>query len=150
MKAKNIEVSAGQVKLKGCNILGVYVIEPTIHNDERGYFFESYNESNLAQVGINLDFVQDNESSSVKGVLRGLHFQKKYPQAKLVRVTEGMVYDVAVDIRKESETYGQWFGTILSAENKAQLYIDAGLAHGFLVLSEKMKLKKQRREIIVN
>jgi len=117
-------------------INGLYVIEPKVFGDSRGYFFESYNKNDFAEEGLNVSFVQDNESRSVKGVLRGLHFQIKYPQGKLVRVTDGVVFDVAVDLRKDSKTFGEWYGLELSSENKKQFYISEGFAHGFLVLSE--------------
>ena len=117
-------------------IEGVYIIEPKVFGDNRGYFMESYNESVFKANGLNYNFVQDNESKSKKGVLRGLHFQIKYPQAKLVRVIEGEVFDVAVDLRKDSKTYGKWVGVILSSENKRQFMIPRGFAHGFVVLSE--------------
>ena len=126
----------GQIKVTPCEIEGLYVIEPTVHRDERGYFVETYNERDMAEAGLDLHFVQDNQSMSVKGVLRGLHFQKEYPQGKLVRVIKGEVFDVAVDLRKGSETYGKWFGVTLSDENKKQFYISPGFAHGFLVLSD--------------
>ena len=115
---------------------GVYIIEPKVFGDNRGYFFESYNENVFKAAGLNYKFVQDNESKSKKGVLRGLHFQKTYPQAKLVRVLDGEVFDVAVDLRKGSKTYGKWVGVILSSENKRQFMIPRGFAHGFVVLSE--------------
>ena len=105
--------------------------------DERGYFMETYNQKDFEEAGLGMTFVQDNQSMSVKGVLRGLHFQKQYPQGKLVRVVRGKVFDVAVDLRKDSQTYGKWFGVELSAENKKQFYIPEGFAHGFLVLSEE-------------
>ena len=117
-------------------IEGLYIIEPKIFGDNRGYFFESYNEAEFKANGLNYKFVQDNESKSKKGVLRGLHFQKTYPQAKLVRVLDGEVFDVAVDLRKDSKTYGKWVGVILSSENKRQFMIPRGFAHGFIVLSE--------------
>lgn len=117
-------------------ISGLCVISPTIHGDNRGYFFESYNKRDLEEAGINIQFVQDNQSMSIKGVLRGLHFQKKYPQTKLVRVVKGSVFDVAVDIRPDSDTYGKWYGIELSEENKKQFLIPKGVAHGFLVLSD--------------
>ncbi len=126
----------GQIKVTACPIEGLYVIEPTVHGDERGYFVETYNKKDMEEAGLNMEFVQDNQSCSVKGVLRGLHFQKEYPQGKLVRVVNGTVFDVAVDLRKNSKTYGQWFGVELSAENKKQFYISEGFAHGFLVLSD--------------
>lgn len=117
-------------------IEGVYIIEPKVFGDKRGYFFESYNENVFKAAGLNYKFVQDNESKSKKGVLRGLHFQKTFPQAKLVRVLDGEVFDVAVDLRKGSKTYGKWVGVILSSENKRQFMIPRGFAHGFVVLSE--------------
>ena len=117
-------------------IKDLYVIEPTIF-DHRGYFMETYNENEFKKAGLNVDFVQDNQSKSKKGVLRGLHFQYKYPQGKLVRVIKGKVFDVAVDLRKNSKTYGKWYGVYLSEENKKQFYIPEGFAHGFLVLSDE-------------
>jgi dTDP-4-dehydrorhamnose 3,5-epimerase len=115
----------------------VFLIEPQVFGDKRGFFFESYNQAKFEQaIGRKLTFVQDNHSKSFKGVLRGLHFQDPKPQGKLVRVTQGEVFDVAVDIRKGSPTFGKWVAEILSAENKKQLWIPEGLAHGFLVLSE--------------
>ena len=118
------------------NIKGVFVIETKRYGDERGYFTETYQESSFSNAGLSYRFVQDNQSKSRKGVLRGLHFQKTHPQAKLVRVIEGEVFDVAVDLRKNSETYGQWVGEILSAQNQKQLMIPRGFAHGFVVLSD--------------
>ena len=126
----------GQFEFETCEIEGLVVVEPKVFGDERGYFFESYRINEFKENGIVSDFVQDNQSMSRKGVLRGLHFQKNYPQAKLVRVISGEVYDVAVDLRKGSKTYGQYKGVILSAENKRQFYIPEGFAHGFLVLSD--------------
>ena len=117
-------------------IEGVYIIEPTAYGDNRGYFMETYNEQDFKTAGLNYTFVQDNQSSSRKGVLRGLHFQKTYPQAKLVRVLKGEVFDVAVDLRKGSETYGKWVGVLLSEENKRQFMVPRGFAHGFVVMSE--------------
>lgn len=117
-------------------IKGLCVITPAVHGDNRGYFMETYNERDLQEAGINVHFVQDNQSASTKGVLRGLHRQLNYPQSKLVRVIVGSVFDVAVDLRKDSETYGKWFGIELSAENKKQFFIPRGFAHGFLVLSD--------------
>lgn len=117
-------------------IKGVFVITPQIFGDDRGYFMECYRRSDFAQYGIDKEFVQDNESRSTKGVLRGLHFQKKHTQGKLVRVTHGEVFDVAVDVRPGSETYGQWVDVVLSSEKKNLLYIPEGFAHGFLVLSD--------------
>lgn len=123
-------------KVTACPISGLYVIEPVVHGDDRGYFVETYNQRDLAAAGLNMNFVQDNQSMSTKGVLRGLHFQKQYPQGKLVRVIRGRVFDVAVDIRPGSETFGKWYGVELSAENFRQFYISEGFAHGFLVLSD--------------
>ena len=126
----------GQIKVTKCPIEGLYIIEPAVHGDRRGYFMETYNQRDMEEQGLNMVFVQDNQSMSVKGVLRGLHFQKQYPQGKLVRVIRGRVFDVAVDLRAGSETYGQWYGLELSGENKKQFYISEGFAHGFLVLSD--------------
>ena len=117
-------------------IEGVFIIEPKVFGDSRGYFMETYKEDEFKNAGINYDFVQDNQSKSHKGVLRGLHFQKTHPQAKLVRVISGEVFDVAVDLRKGSPTYGKWVGVILSAENKKMFMIPRGFAHGFVVLSD--------------
>ncbi len=117
-------------------IEGLCVITPAVHGDKRGYFMETYNENDMKQAGLDIKFVQDNQSASVKGVLRGLHRQKNYPQTKLVRCIVGSVYDVAVDLRQGSETYGKWYGVELSAENKKQFLIPKGFAHGFLVLSD--------------
>lgn len=117
-------------------IEGLCIIEPTIHGDARGYFCETYNQKDMQDAGLDMVFVQDNQSMSVKGVLRGLHFQKEFPQGKLVRVIKGCVYDVAVDLRSGSETYGKHFGVELSEENHKQFYIPEGFAHGFLVLSD--------------
>ena len=115
----------------------VLVIEPKVFGDERGFFYESYNEKAFHEAtGLDVQFVQDNHSKSARNVLRGLHYQVQQPQGKLVRVVQGEVFDVAVDIRKDSKTYGQWVGEILSADNKKQLWIPPGLAHGFVVLSE--------------
>ena len=127
----------GKVKRIETGIDGLYVIEPTVFEDNRGFFMESYNKRDFEEIGINTDFVQDNHSKSVKGVLRGLHFQKEYPQAKLVRVIKGEVYDVAVDLRKDSKTYGKYYGVLLSEENKKQFFIPRGFAHGFLVISDE-------------
>ena len=126
----------GKIRVTTCEIEGVYTIEPSVYGDERGYFMETYNQQDLAAAGLNMTFVQDNQSMSRRGVLRGLHFQKQYPQGKLVRVICGEVFDVAVDLRAKSPTFGNWHGEILSAENKKQLYIPEGFAHGFYVLSE--------------
>ena len=112
------------------------VITPTVHGDTRGYFMEPYNQKDMEEAGLTMTFVQDNQSCSTKGVLRGLHFQKQFPQGKLVRDIRGKVFDVAVDLREGSETYRKWFGIELSEENKKQFYIPEGFAHGFLVLSD--------------
>ena len=123
-------------KISETGIKDLLVIEPQIFGDNRGYFMETYNEQELKKLGLNYKFVQDNESKSKRGVLRGLHFQKTHPQAKLVRVIEGEVYDVAVDLRKNSPTYGKYYGVILSNENKKMFMIPRGFAHGFVVLSD--------------
>lgn len=122
-------------------IKGLYVIEPTVFGDYRGYFMETYNYNDFKEAGLDMVFVQDNQSKSRKGVLRGLHFQKKHPQGKLVRVISGEVFDVAVDMRKDSPTYKQWHGIILSSDNKKQFYVPEGLAHGFLVLSKEAEFE---------
>lgn len=119
------------------DIEGVFIIEPTTFGDERGYFMETYQYNDFAAAGIDVKFVQDNQSMSKKGVLRGLHFQKQFPQSKLVRVIRGEVYDVAVDLREGSPTYGKYVGVLLSAENKRQFFIPKNFAHGFLVLSDE-------------
>ncbi len=116
----------------------LYVIEPLVFEDSRGYFLETYNKKDFNETNIKTAFVQDNESRSKKGVLRGLHFQTRYPQGKLIRVTKGKLFDVAVDLRKGSPTFGEWEGFILSEDNKRQLYIPEGFAHGFLVLSDEV------------
>ena len=126
----------GQITVEKCPIEGLYVITPAIHGDARGYFSETYNQRDMAEAGLTMQFVQDNQSSSVKGVLRGLHFQKQFPQGKLVRVIQGSVFDVAVDLRKNSATFGKWFGIELTEENHKQFYISEGFAHGFIVLSD--------------
>jgi dTDP-4-dehydrorhamnose 3,5-epimerase len=126
----------GQIKVTKAPIEGLYIIEPAVHGDSRGYFMETYSVRDMAEHGLNMVFVQDNQSMSVKGVLRGLHFQKQFPQGKLVRVIKGRVFDVAVDLRSGSATYGQWYGVELTEENKKQFYISEGFAHGFLVLSD--------------
>lgn len=117
-------------------IEGLCVITPAVHGDSRGYFMETYNLRDMQEAGINLTFVQDNQSCSTKGVLRGLHFQKQFPQTKLVRVIKGRVFDVAVDLRSGSDSYGKWYGVELTEENKKQFLIPKGFAHGFLVLSD--------------
>lgn len=117
-------------------IEGLCVITPAVHGDNRGYFMETYSQRDMEEAGINITFVQDNQSCSTKGVLRGLHFQKQYPQTKLVRVIKGKVFDVAVDLRTDSDTYGKWYGVELTEENRKQFLIPKGFAHGFLVLSD--------------
>ena len=128
----------GQISVKKNvgGIEGLCVITPAVHGDNRGYFMETYNENDMKEAGINIRFVQDNQSASIKGVLRGLHRQINYPQAKLVRVIKGSVFDVAVDMREESPTYLKWYGVELTESNKKQLLIPKGFAHGFLVLSD--------------
>ena len=127
----------GKFKFIDTGIDGMFLVEPTVFEDNRGYFMETYHENDFKDAGYDLTFVQDNQSKSSKGVLRGLHLQVKYPQGKLVRVIKGEVFDVGVDLRVDSETYGKWFGAILSDENKRQLYIPPKFAHGFLVLSDE-------------
>mgnify|MGYP004474008379 CR=1 FL=1 len=128
----------GQIKVdyNVDGIEGLCVIEPAVHGDSRGYFMETYNANDMKEAGLDILFVQDNQSMSTKGVLRGLHFQKHYPQTKLVRVIKGAVYDVAVDLRSGSPTYGKYHGELLTEENKKQFLIPRGFAHGFLVLSD--------------
>ncbi len=126
----------GKITVSTCEIEGLRMIEPTVFGDARGYFMETYNYRDYKEAGISVQFVQDNQSASKKGVLRGLHFQISHPQDKLVRVLRGEVFDVAVDIRKGSPTYGKWHGVILSEENKRQFFIPKNFAHGFLVLSD--------------
>jgi dTDP-4-dehydrorhamnose 3,5-epimerase len=128
----------GQIKVEKNvgGIEGLCVITPAVHGDNRGYFMETYSQRDMQEAGIDIIFVQDNQSCSTKGVLRGLHFQKQYPQTKLVRVIKGRVFDVAVDLRSGSDTYGKWFGVELTEENKKQFLIPKGFAHGFLVLSD--------------
>ena len=127
----------GKFKKIDTSIDGVYIIEPTVFGDERGYFMETYSKEEFSKIGITNDFVQDNQSKSKKGVLRGLHFQRENSQAKLVRCIKGKVFDVAVDLRPGSKTYGKWEGVILSDENKKMFLIPRGFAHGFLVLSDE-------------
>lgn len=128
----------GKIKVTSdCNgIEGLKVIEPSVYGDNRGYFMETYNYNDFAEAGIDCQFVQDNQSASTKGVLRGLHFQLNFPQDKLVRVVNGEVFDVAVDLREGSKTFGKWYGVTLSAENKKQFFVPKNFAHGFVVLSE--------------
>lgn len=126
----------GKFKRIDTSIDGVCVIEPTVFGDERGFFMETYEKNDFEEIGIKGDFIQDNQSRSKKGVLRGLHFQKQHSQAKIVRCIRGAVFDVAVDLRPNSETYGKWEGVVLTEENKKMFYIPRGFAHGFLVLSD--------------
>ncbi len=126
----------GKITVETCAIEGLKVITPTVFGDARGYFVETYNYNDYKAAGIDVEFVQDNQSASRKGVLRGLHFQIQYPQDKLVRVIKGEVFDVAVDLRKGSPTFGQWHGELLTEENMKQFYVPKGFAHGFLVLSD--------------
>lgn len=127
----------GKIKVTRCEIEGLCVVEPSVFGDDRGYFMETYNYNDFKAEGLDMVFVQDNQSMSVKGVLRGLHYQKQFPQGKLVRVVSGKVFDVAVDLRTGSKTYGKWFGVELSGENKKMFYIPEGFAHGFVVLSDE-------------
>lgn len=127
----------GKFEKQETGIEGLYVIKPTVFEDSRGFFMETYQKKDFAELGITQEFVQDNQSKSTKGVLRGLHFQKEYAQSKLVRVIKGAVYDVAVDLRKDSQTYGKYYGITLTEENKLQFLIPKGFAHGFLVLSDE-------------
>ncbi len=131
-----MEKQIGNFLFKGTTIDGVFVIEPKKYGDNRGYFMETYKKRDFDEAGLTYVFIQDNQSKSKKGVLRGLHFQKKYPQSKLVRCIEGEVFDVCVDLRKDSPTYGKWEGVVLSAEKGNQFMIPKGFAHGFLVLSD--------------
>ena len=126
----------GKFNFLKTSIEGVIIVEPTVFGDDRGYFMETYQYNDYCEGGIDVTFVQDNQSKSKKGVLRGLHFQKQFPQSKLVRVIKGEVFDVAVDLRKNSPTFGKWYGLNLSQENKKMFYIPRGFAHGFYVLSE--------------
>lgn len=127
----------GKITVTESPIKGLFVIEPTVFGDDRGYFVETYNQQDMHDAGLDMVFVQDNQSKSSKGVLRGLHFQKEFAQGKLVRVTKGKVFDVAVDLRPGSDTYGKWFGIELTEDNFKQFYISEGFAHGFLVLSDE-------------
>ena len=126
----------GQIKVTKTPIEGLYIIEPKVFGDSRGYFVETYSKRDMAEHGLDMEFVQDNQSMSTKGVLRGLHYQIQHPQGKLVRAIKGAVFDVAVDMRKGSSTYGKWFGVELTEENKKQFYISEGFAHGYLALSD--------------
>ena len=129
-------ITKGNFNFIETKIKDLYIIEPKVFGDDRGYFMESYNRRDFVEAGLDMVFVQDNESKSKKGVLRGMHFQTKFTQGKLVRATQGEVYDVAVDLRKDSKTYGKWYGVNLSEENKRQFYVPEGFAHGFYVLSD--------------
>jgi dTDP-4-dehydrorhamnose 3,5-epimerase len=126
----------GKITVETCEIEGLKIITPRVFPDARGYFMETYNQNDFMEAGIDTIFVQDNQSASSKGVLRGLHFQINHPQDKLVRVIKGEVFDVAVDLRADSKTYGKWFGVLLSEENKKQFYIPKNFAHGYFVVSE--------------
>ncbi|MFZ5974741.1 MAG: dTDP-4-dehydrorhamnose 3,5-epimerase [Bacillota bacterium] len=130
----------GRFVLTETAIRGVLIIDPQVFQDERGFFMESYNARDFKEAGLDVAFVQDNHTKSAKGVLRGLHLQIRHPQGKLMRVLKGEVFDVAVDARKDSPTFGKWTGTVLSEENRRQMYIAPGLAHGYLVLSEAAEL----------
>lgn len=130
-------ITSGNFTFTKTSIEGVIIVDVKAFGDERGYFMETYKKSDFVTGGIDVDFVQDNQSSSVKGVLRGLHFQKEFPQSKLVRVVKGKVFDVAVDLRQNSSTYGKWEACVLSAENKRQFFIPKNFAHGFLVMSDE-------------
>lgn len=134
--AQGDKIVSGNFTFTETSIEGVIVVDVKSYGDDRGYFMETYKKPDFVTGGIDADFVQDNQSSSVKGVLRGLHYQINHPQAKLVRVTNGEVFDVAVDLREGSHTYGKWEGVVLSAENRRQFFIPRGFAHGFLVLSD--------------
>lgn len=125
------------IKIEETDIKDLVIVKPSVFGDQRGYFMETYNKEEFYQAGLKMDFVQDNESKSRKGVLRGLHFQTKFSQGKLVRVTHGEVYDVAVDLRVDSKTYGKWAGVLLTEENKLMFYVPEGFAHGFLVISDE-------------
>lgn len=126
----------GKLTVETCEIEGVKIITPEVRYDARGYFMETYQEKDFIEAGVDVKFVQDNQSASKKGVLRGLHFQKEFPQDKLVRVIKGEVFDVCVDLREGSKTFGKWCGVVLSDENKKQFFVPKGFAHGFLVLSD--------------
>ncbi|MBR6402647.1 MAG: dTDP-4-dehydrorhamnose 3,5-epimerase [Eubacterium sp.] len=130
------KINVESCMVDGVEIEGLKVITPTVFGDDRGYFMETYNENDMKEAGMDYVFVQDNQSASKKGVLRGLHFQKEFPQDKLVRVVNGEVFDVAVDLRPDSKTFGKWYGVRLSAENKKQFMIPKNFAHGFIVLSD--------------
>lgn len=129
------------MKIAATNLPDIFVLEPVVHGDERGFFFESFNQKRFEEaIGRKTQFVQDNHSRSVKGVLRGLHYQITQPQAKLIRALQGEIFDVAVDLRRHSATFGKWSGTVLSAENKKQMWVPEGFAHGFVVTSETAEI----------
>ena len=129
------------MKIAATNLPEIFVLEPVVHGDERGFFFESFNQKRFEEaIGRKTQFVQDNHSRSVKGVLRGLHYQITQPQAKLIRALQGEIFDVAVDLRRHSATFGKWSGTVLSAENKRQMWVPEGFAHGFVVTSETAEI----------
>lgn len=132
-----MDITCGNFTFHETRIPGVYIIDVKTYGDHRGYFMETYKKADFDKAGLVYDFVQDNQSASRKGVLRGLHFQKQFPQAKLVRVLRGEVFDVAVDLRKDSPTYGQWVGALLTADNHRQFMIPRGFAHGFVVMSDE-------------
>lgn len=134
--ASGDKITSGNFTFTETSIEGVIIVDVRSYGDDRGYFMETYKKPDFIAGGIDVDFVQDNQSSSTQGVLRGLHFQIEHPQSKLVRVVKGTVFDVAVDLRKGSPTYGQWEGVVLSAENRRQFFVPQGFAHGFLVLSD--------------
>ena len=136
-------IVSGNFTFRRTKLVGVIVVETKVYGDARGFFMETYKREDFVKGGITADFVQDNQSHSVKGVIRGLHFQKRFPQAKLIRVLSGRIFDVAVDLRPGSPTYGQWDGVELSAENRRQVFIPRGFAHGFRVLSETADIAYQ-------
>lgn len=126
--------------IKSTSFNGLYIIEPDVYKDNRGFFFEAYNQKFMCEAGLNMNFVQDSQSLSKRGVLRGMHLQKDFPQGKLVRCINGRIWDVVVDLRKESKTFGKWYGIELSAENRKQLYIPENFGHGFLTLSDEAEV----------
>jgi dTDP-4-dehydrorhamnose 3,5-epimerase len=132
-----------------CPLPGVVFIQPQVHRDARGFFIETYHAPRYREAGVDTDFVQDNQSSSVRGTLRGLHAQLKRPQAKLLRCSQGEIFDVAVDVRKGSPSFGKWFGAVLSADNARQLYVPAGFVHGFAVLSERALVEYKCSDVYV-
>jgi dTDP-4-dehydrorhamnose 3,5-epimerase len=132
-----------------CTLPGVLLIQPKIHRDERGFFVETFHAPRYREAGVDVDFVQDNQSSSIRGTLRGLHAQVKRPQAKLVRCIEGEIFDVAVDVRKGSPNFGKWFGALLNAENCRQMYVPAGFVHGFAVKSDRAQVEYKCSDVYV-